>query len=43
MKASRAFGRTVVAFRDFDAMLDDAQDKQVAWALLKKLPHFGER
>ena len=33
---------SVVAFRDFDAMLDDGQDKQVAWALLKKLPRFGE-
>ncbi|WP_449314791.1 hypothetical protein [Rubneribacter sp.] len=40
---SRVFGRTCVAFRDFDAMLDDAQDKQAAWALLKKLPRFGER
>ena len=41
-KPGRAFGRSVVAFRDFDAMLDDGQDKQVAWALLKKLPRFGE-
>lgn len=41
-KPGRAFGRGVVAFRDFDAMLDDGQDKQVAWALLKKLPRFGE-
>ena len=37
-KPGRAFGRSVVAFRDFDAMLDDGQDKQIAWALLKKLP-----
>lgn len=42
MKPSRAFGRTVVAFRSFSTMLDDGQDKQVAWALLKKLPRFGE-
>ena len=41
-KPGRAFGRSVVAFRDFDAMLDDGQDKQIAWALLKKLPRFGE-
>ena len=41
-KPGRAFGRRVVAFRDFDAMLDDGQDKQIAWALLKKLPRFGE-
>ncbi|WP_204217343.1 hypothetical protein [Gordonibacter sp. An230] len=41
MMASRAFGRTVVAFRNFDTMLDDAQSKQTAWALLKKLPRLG--
>lgn len=41
-KPGRAFGRSAVAFRGFDAMLDDGQDKQVAWALLKKLPRFGE-
>ena len=42
-KPSRAFGRTCVAFKSFPEMLEDAQDKQVAWALLKKLPSFGER
>lgn len=42
-RPSRVFGRTCVAFRSFAAMLDDGQDKQVAWALLKKLPRFGER
>ena len=42
-KPGRAFGRSMVAFKSFAAMLDDAQDKQVAWALLKKLPRFGER
>lgn len=42
-KPCRVFGRTAVAFRNFPAMLDDGQDKQVAWALLKKLPKFGER
>lgn len=36
--ASRAAGRTVVAFRSFDAMLDDPSEKQRAWALLKKIP-----
>ena len=41
-KQSRVFGRTCVAFRSFAAMLDDGQEKQVAWALLKKLPKFGE-
>lgn len=40
--ASRAFGRTVVAFRDFPAMLCDAAHKQAAWRLLKRLPRFGE-
>lgn len=40
-KPNRVFGRTCIAFRDFGAMLDDGQDKQVAWALLKKLPKFG--
>ena len=41
-KANHVFGRTCIAFRDFDAMLDDGQDKQIAWALLKKLPKFGD-
>ncbi|WP_172623449.1 hypothetical protein [Arabiibacter massiliensis] len=42
-KPSRVFGRTCVAFKSFPKMLEDAQDKQVAWALLKKLPKFPER
>lgn len=41
-EASRAFGRTVVAFRSFEALMESAQAKQVAWALLKRLPKFGE-
>lgn len=41
--ACRLFGRDAVAFKSFEPMLDDAQSKQVAWALLKKLPRFGER
>lgn len=41
--ASRALGRTVVAFRSFPALLSGPQDKQRAWALLKKLPKFRER
>lgn len=40
---SRVFGRTAVAFKSFQTMISDAQDKQVAWALLKKLPKFGGR
>lgn len=42
-KPSRVFGRTCVAFTSFSALLDDAQDKQVAWALLKKLPRYANR
>ena len=41
--ACRLFGRDAVAFKSFEHMLDDAQSKQAAWALLKKLPRFGER
>lgn len=37
MARSRVFGRTTVAFRSFEAMLGEAQDKQIAWALLKQL------
>lgn len=40
---SRLLGRTAVAFSSFSTMLADGQDKQVAWALLKKLPRHGER
>ena len=42
-KPSRVFGRTCIAFKSFPAMLEDAQDKQLAWALLKKLPTYPER
>ncbi len=35
--ASRVLGRTVVAFRDFEAMMDTPEEKQRAWSLLKKL------
>lgn len=42
-KPGRVFGRSMAAFRNFDSMLDDGQDKQIAWALLKKLPRLGER
>lgn len=34
---SRVLGRTTVAFRSFEAMLTASQDKQIAWALLKRL------
>lgn len=40
--ACRLFGRDAVAFKAFEPMLNNAQDKQAAWALLKKLPRFGE-
>lgn len=39
---SRLFGRDLVAFDAFEELLDSTQDKQAAWALLKKLPKFGE-
>ena len=39
----RLFGRSAVAFAAFESLLENAQSKQVAWALLKKLPKFGER
>lgn len=35
---SRPMGRPTVAFRSFEGMLGSSQDKQKAWALLKKLP-----
>lgn len=38
----RLFGRDAVAFASFESQLDDPQSKQAAWALLKKLPKFGE-
>lgn len=41
--ACRLFGRDAVSFKSFEHMLDDAQSKQAAWALLKKLPRYGER
>lgn len=34
----RLFARTTVSFMDFESLLETPQDKQVAWALLKKLP-----
>lgn len=34
---ARVKGRNVVAFEQFDALLDDSADKQRAWALLKRL------
>lgn len=35
---TRLNGRTVVVFSDFGAMLDDSDEKQRAWKLLKHLP-----
>ncbi len=39
--ATRVMGRTVVAFRRFEGMLDAPSEKQKAWALLKKMPKLG--
>ncbi len=36
--AARIMGRSVVALDSFESQLKSAQDKQVAWALLKTLP-----
>ena len=36
-------GGDPLGLKSFEHMLDDAQSKQAAWALLKKLPRFGER
>ena len=36
----RLFGRDAVAFRSFEALLDNASHKQKAWALLKQLPRI---
>lgn len=41
-KATRLLGRATVSFLDFESLLKTPQDKQIAWALLKKLPRFGE-
>lgn len=39
----RLFGRTTVAFLEFESLLATPRDKQIAWALLKKLPKLGEK
>ena len=39
--ACRLFGRTAVSFIDFESLLQTPQDKQIAWALLKKLPKLN--
>lgn len=39
--ACRLFGRTAVSFIDFESLLQAPQDKQIAWALLKKLPKLN--
>ncbi len=36
--SGRLFGRDLVAFESFSALLDTPQHKQEAWALLKRLP-----
>lgn len=42
-KATRLLGRITVSFLDFESLLKTPQDKQIAWALLKKLPRFGDK
>ena len=42
-KATRLLGRTTVSFLDFESLLKTPQDKQIAWAMLKKLPRFGDK
>lgn len=42
-KTARLLGRTAVSFLDFESLLQTPQDKQIAWALLKKLPKFGDK
>ena len=42
-KAARLLGRTAVSFLDFESLLQTPLDKQIAWALLKKLPKFGDK
>ncbi len=42
-QACRVFGRPCVTFTSFSHMLNDNQDKQIAWALLKHLPKFEAR
>lgn len=37
---SRLMGRTVVAFRELDALMESSDGKQKAWAQLKKLPKW---
>lgn len=37
----RLLGRDVVAFQDFEAMLQNNKDKQKAWGLLKRLPRLN--
>lgn len=38
---SRILGRDIVGFKDFSAMLTDPEQKQRAWALLKKMGRSG--
>ena len=39
-ESQRVFGRPCVAFESFEPMLATSQDKQKAWALLKRLPKY---
>lgn len=40
---TRLFGRTCIAFPDFEVMLETPEKKQVAWALLKKIEKAPRR
>lgn len=37
LSRTHVFGRNVVSFKHFESMLAQANDKQIAWALLKKM------
>ena len=39
-KANRLLGRPCVTFRNFESLLESAEGKQKAWALLKQLPRL---
>ena len=41
--ACRLLGRTTIAFMDFESLLATPKDKQIAWALLKKLSKLGDK
>lgn len=38
--SARVLGRTCVAFRSFEELLETQENKRIAWALLKHLPRY---